>query len=198
MFNNVYYYENFDLSSLSGIPMNLLICGICGGLIIGTLFSIFYKKYTASFFKKLISDGVFDVSRAITINELDIKGKWFIKSALKRSDKPLRKYVICANINEFEPRSEANRIKKFWYTKFLGVDVPQKLPMDKAKFYMPEENRTKAEVRFTDVKNPVGSFIFAAVVLIAAAVFMMYAVPELLKMVDNFITQIHPEDTGIL
>jgi len=61
-----------------------------------------------------------------------------------------------------------------------------------------EENRTKAEVRFTDVKNPVGSFIFAAVVLIAAAVFMMYAVPELLKMVDNFITQIHPEDTGIL
>ena len=68
--------------------------------------------------------------------------------------------------------------------------------MDKARFYMPEENRVKAELRFTEVRNPAGSFIFTVILLVAVAFFAIYAVPELLQMLDNFITTVKPTDTG--
>lgn len=197
MFCKVYSYENFDLSSLSSESLEVIVWGICIGIIIGTLFSIFYKTYTSSLFKQLISNEIFDASKACTINELKIKGKWYIKMALKSSDKPLRRFVVCSNADELDIPAP-NGFKKFWYTKLLGVEVPAKLPMDKARFYMPEENRIKAELRFTEVKNPVGSFLFAAIILVAVGFFAIYAVPELLQMLDNFITMIKPTDTSVL
>lgn len=197
MFCKVYSYENFDLSSLSAESFEVIVWGICTGIIVGTLLSIFYKTYTYSLFKQLISNEIFDESKACTIGDLKIRGKWYIRMALKSSDRPLRRFVLCSNTDELEIPAPSG-FRKFWYTKVLGVDVPTKLPMDKARFYMPEENRIKAELRFTEVRNPVGSFIFTAIVLVAVAFFAIYAVPELLQMLDNFITTVKPTDTSVL
>ncbi len=202
MFATIYQYENFDvssdfLSSLSDNSLQVIVWGICAGILLGTLFSIFYKTYTASFFRQLISREAFDESRACTIGELDVRGKWFIKSALRTSDKPLRRYVLCSNTEEL-PKEKAGGFKRFWYTKLLGTEIPHKLPMDKAKFYMPEEKRVTAELRFTGVRHPVQSFLLAAVILTALGFFLVYAIPELLQMLDNFLTQVKPVDNSIL
>jgi hypothetical protein len=64
----------------------------------------------------------------------------------------------------------------------------KKLPMDKAKFYLPEEQRFTAELRYSEVRNPIGSFIITVAIAIGAAFFAKFAAPELLQMLDNFLT----------
>ena len=57
---------------------------------------------------------------------------------------------------------------------------------------MPEEKRITAELRFPAEKHPVRNFILAALGLSAVAVFIVLALPELLVMFDNFVTQVKP------
>lgn len=195
MFCKIYYYENFDLSSLSASSLEVVIWGICAGIIIGTLCSIIYKVYTHSLFKQIIQNEIYSEAKACTLGSMKVKGKWYLRMALRTSDKPLRRFLVCANEDELAIPAPG-RLKKFWYTKVLGTEVPVSLPMDKARFYMPEENRVKAELRFTEVRNPAGSFIFTVVLLVAVSFFAIYAVPELLQMLDNFLTTVKPTDSG--
>lgn len=197
MADKIYSYENFDLSSLSSESLEFIVWGICIGVLIGAFVSILYRSCAFSLIRRLIAREAFDESRALTVNELNPRGKRYLKRALSASDKPLRRYVACANEEETQTRP-ARGFRKFWYKRILGADVPARLPMDRARFYLPEENRIGAEVRFTEVRNPVGSFILTAVLLVAAAFFVIYAAPELLQMLDNFITTIKPTDSGIL
>ena len=176
MLCKIYNYNNFDLSSLSGETMGVLVWGICIGVIIGTLISIFYKVYMSSFIKALVKNEIHTEETSKTVNDLDFIGKWYIKNELKYPYKSLRRYVLCANENEAEEKSKGRK-KDF-----------TKLSMEKARFYLPEENKINAELRFSEIKNPVGSFVITAAVMIAAAFFVLYAAPELLQMLDNFIT----------
>ncbi|MBE6598134.1 MAG: hypothetical protein E7638_01690 [Ruminococcaceae bacterium] len=174
----MYNYAHLDLSSLSAGSLGLVVWGICGGIIAGIFLSLIYKNITSSFIKTLVKKGISDEEKAVTLSEAEAKGKWYLRSALKSPYKPIRRYVICANEKDllgFDPKEQDNIGKK------------ADLPMDKAKFYLPEENRTKAEIRFSEAKRPAASFIFTAVLLIAAAYFSLYAAPELLQMLDNFI-----------
>ncbi len=176
MLCKIYNYNNFDLSSLSGVTLEVLVWGVCIGVIIGTLIAIFYKVYTSSFIKALVKNKIFTEEASKTVDDLDFIGKWYIKNELKYPYKTLRRYVVCVNENEAEEGTKGRK-KDF-----------KKLSMEKARFYLPEENKIEAELRFSEVKNPVGSFVITAAVMIAAAFFILYAAPELLQMLDNFMT----------
>ena len=62
-----------------------------------------------------------------------------------------------------------------------------------ARFYLPEEKRITAELRYSEEKHPVRSFVLAALGLLALAAFTIFVLPELLTMVDNLITQVKPQ-----
>lgn len=190
-----YHYQNFDLSGLSDYPLEFLVWAVAAGILLGVLVSILYKSYTSSLLQALIQGEIYDEERAKTLGELSLRGRWYLKRALSSSDKPLRRLVRCGNEAALAPK-KTGRFRKFWYEKLLGMAVPVKLPMEEARFYLPEENRIRAEIRFGTVSHPVRSMILACVVILAAAAFMAYAVPELLQMLDNFITEIRPEDSA--
>ncbi len=176
MFCQIYNYSNFDLTSLSAGSIEMIVWGICIGVIIGVLCALVHKSIIASFIKVLVKNKILTAEDAKTLDELKLRGKWYLRSALKYPYKPLRRYVMCANEEEL--------------TSAEKEDYEKKLPMDKALFYLPEENRIGAETRYSEVKKPIFSFIFTTAIIIAAAFFLMYAVPELLQMLDNFITSV--------
>ena len=177
MSDTIYSYKNFDFTSLSDNTLNVIVLGIIVGIIVGTVFSVLYKTVTSSFIKALVRNNITTPDKAKKIDDLDFIGKWYIKNELKYTYKTLRRYVICAN--EEELLDNKNNKKEF-----------QKLPVENALFYLPEEKRIEAELRFTGVRKPIGTIILTIILGTAAAYFAIFAIPELLQMLDNFLTSI--------
>ena len=186
---NNYSFDNFNVD-LSGSNFQIIIWGIYIGILLGTLGSIMFRVYTSKIIKALIKNSAFDESSAKTAAELGLGKKAFIHHYLK-DDSAIRRYVLVTG--ESHKTVKTNAFNTFWYEKFLKTELPQKMDFENAKFYLPEENKIGAELRFIEERHPVRSFIIAAIVMLAAAIFAIYALPELLVMFDNFITQVKPE-----
>ena len=184
-----YSYENFDID-FSGPMFPLIIWGLYIGIVAGALGSILFRVYSSRIIKALLSSSASEESTAKTLEELGLAGKPFIRYYLKDDSVLRRSVLVCEGAHA---PVKAGKFRRFWYEKFLRTTLPEKIDFSKARFYIPEENRIAAELRFQEEKHPVRNFVFAAVGLFAVAMFATYAVPELLLMLDNFVTTVKPE-----
>lgn len=190
MNSRLYSFENFSID-VNGSSMYIIVWGLYIGIVLGVLGALITRVYSSRLITAIVKAGASDEEHAVRIDDLDIKGKGIIKYMLKPGS-ALSRTLVCANRNEF-PANEHSKLKKFWHEKFLSEEIPEKTPFDVAKFYLPEERRIGAELRFSVEEHPVRNFILAAVGLFAVACFAVFAIPELLTMFDNFVTQVKPE-----
>ncbi len=190
MNNKLYSFENFNID-VNGSSMYIIVWGLYIGIVLGVLFALITRVHANRLITALVKAGAVDETHAVRIDDLDIRGKALIKYML-RPGTALARTVVISNPEEF-PVKEHSKFSRFWHEKFLSEEIPEKTPFDVAKFYLPEEKRIAAELRFTVEKHPVRSFILAAVGLFAVACFAVFAIPELLTMFDNFVTQVKPE-----
>lgn len=190
MEQKLYFYENFDID-VNGSSLPLIIWGLYIGIMLGVLGSIIVRMYSNKIISALTKHGACDESSARTLAELGLKKQFFILKML-RDDSALRRSVTVTGEGAYKAKA-SGKLADFWYGKFLRDDAPEKLDFDAAKFYLPEEKRVGAELRFQLEGHPIRSFIIAAVGLFAVAVFANFAVPELLQMLDNFISSVKPE-----
>ena len=184
-----YSYENFDID-VNGSMLPLIIWGLYIGIVCGALGSILFRVYSSKIVKALISQSACDESSAKTLAELGLRDNFLFRYYLK-DDSVLRRSVLACD--GAKKPVNAGKFRTFWYVKFLRTSIPEKTDYSLAKFYIPEENRIAAELRFQSEDHPIRNFIFSAAGLFAVAVFATYAVPELLLMLDNFVTTVKPE-----
>lgn len=189
MSSKIYYYQNFDIDVNNG-SLELLLWSIYVGIMLGVLASLVYRVCTHSFVSAVIDAGALDEERAVTLESLSFKGKWYIKRQLQ-SGSSLSRMLVCTNANEF-PKKKCNRFDRFWHEKFLGDEIPTVIPFETARFYLPEERRIAAELRYTEEGRPVRTFIISAVILAVAIFAATLVIPELLQMLDNLMTQLTP------
>lgn len=194
MSNKIYYYQNFDIDVNNG-SLEILLWSIYAGIILGVLASLVYRVCTHSFVSAVIKAGALDENSAVTLDSLDFRGKWYIKRQF-RSASSLSRMFVCTNADTF-PKKKCGALSRFWHEKFLGDEIPTVVPFETAKFYLPEERRIAAELRFTPEDRPVRTFILAAVILGAVIFAATIAIPELLQMLDNLMTQLTPESNYI-
>ena len=187
--NTYYSFDNFDLD-LNGSSFQIIIWGLYIGVVLGTLGSILFRVYSGKIIKALINASANGENSAKTLAELGLEKNFLIRKYL-RDDSVLRRSVLSCGDTHLPP--SGNKFKIFWYETFLRTDIPRKTNFNTAKFYLPEENRSAAELRFREESHPVRNFILAAAGLLAVTIFVSYALPELLTMLDNFITQVKPE-----
>ncbi len=190
MSNKIYYYQNFDIDVNNG-SLEVLLWSIYAGVVLGVLASLLYRVYTSSFVGAIISAGALDENHAVTLDSLDFRGKWYIKRQIK-SGSSLSRLLVCTNEETFRPK-KCSTLGRFWHEKFLGSEIPTVIPFETAKFYLPEERRITAELRFTEEKTPVRTFLLSAVILAVVIAAATVALPELLQMLDNLMTQLTPE-----
>lgn len=188
MERKLYSFENFDLD-VNSSSMIFIIVGIAVGLLIGIAASLICKVTSYKVIKALKAAGAVDEDSAKTIAELGLGKTGFVKSMLK-PDSPLYKSVCCSG--GFTASADSSQ-KRHWNNKSHREEVPGKFDFGTAKFYLPEEKRISAELRFAEEKHPVRSFILSFILLAAVCVFAIFVIPELLTMFDNLLTQLKPE-----
>lgn len=194
MSNKIYYYQNFDIDVNNG-SLEILLWSIYAGIILGVLASLVYRVCTHSFVSAMIKAGALNEDNAVTLDSLTFRGKWYIKRQL-RSGSSLSRMFVCTNADTF-PKKKCSALGRFWHEKFLGDEIPRVVPFETAKFYLPEERRIAAELRFTPEDRPVRTFLLAAVILAVVIFAVTIALPELLQMLDNLMTQLTPESKYI-
>jgi len=185
MAKKLYSYENFDFDVNNG-ALDVLLWSIYGGIMIGVLSSLLYRVSTHSFVNAMIQAGATDEQNAVTLDSLDFRGKWYIKRQL-RAGTSFSRMFVCTNADTF-PKKKRSAVGRF----FLGDDAPAVIPFETAKFYLPEERRITAELRFTEEKAPVRTFILCAAVLAVVIGAATFFAPELLQMLDNLMTELTP------
>ena len=181
-------YEHFELYN-PFITVDLIVWSLFAGIVIASLLAVYNKRLIGGLVKTLLSEECFSPEKAKTIVELGYGTDWIIKNAL-RTDNALRRLVMRID-EEKEPEAGADAAaeasadkptaKKPEFRKHDNIDFLT------AKFYIPEELKYRAEVRYASRGTDFFTLIIGVVICAAAAFAAVIVIPDLIQLIDNFL-----------
>lgn len=186
------YLENFKIESNALLSFNLIVIGLTIGIIIASFATLYNKRYIGDFVRKIISEGCLDANTAKTLDQLGYLRNIGIRNVIK-SGGTLSRWVRCVEEDEHLAAVEAKRAE----FEELHKDDPKppkfveptfKRDCNTMHFYLPEEKKYAAEVKFEKAgANPI-AVLLVAIISIILCVFICYMLPDTIKLVDNFIS----------
>ncbi len=184
--------DNFDFGTGTLISLKTILIGLTVGLILASFITIYNKKYIGGFVRKLLSEECFSKETAKTLGELGYLSNFGVRNAIK-TDRPLSRWIRCVEEDEFleemtkkrenyeEEHKDDPKAPRFKEINF-------KRDVKTMHFYIPEEKKYTIDVKYDAKGANWISFVLVAVISIAACAFLSFALPEIIKMIDNFIT----------
>ena len=183
-----YVYENFRLYSPT-LTLELIVWSICAGLMAGVIGSYISRRVIGAFPRRLIKDGIHTPEAAVTVTDTGFGRNFLVKRALREGGS-LRKMVILANPGDFPAKEDGPARKRLFRILSMESPVRRKLTWDKARFYLPEEDRYTAEVKYEAKGTSVGGVILSVILIAAIGFAALYVIPELFQLLDNFLSVI--------
>ena len=188
------YLENIKVESNAIFSLRWVIIGITIGIILAAISTVYNKRYIGDFIRRILYYQCYDAKSAKTLSELEYSGYPGIKSAIKTGG-TLSRWVRCAEEDEYYAEFEKQR-EEFEEEHKNDTKPPKfKIPEFKRNcstmhFYIPEEMKYKAEVKFDKKGANWLGVIIVAIISIVIGLLLCYILPDVLKYVDNFITVI--------
>lgn len=195
-----YQFYHLNLTQSDGIFLRNTIIAIMLGVVVASAGAMYQKRTLGDLVRALQRENCTSADKAMTLEQLGLLRNTAIKGDLRHGTS-LKRVVRCVgeeqhNASLKEKRAvleseaakgeapEAKAKLKKW------KDVPYRYDFATDRFYIPESLIYGAEVHFD--KKGTNPLIFAAVLVVAVIVAALacFFLPELLKMIDNFIGQI--------
>lgn len=184
-------YENLNLGRGSLISVRYIILGLFIGLTIASFAAVFNKRVLGSFVRKLLREECLSPDTGKTLPELRCAGKLFIRYGVKRGVN-LRRVVRCREEEEYiaeitkaqEEYEQKRKDDPSLPKKFKAA--PFAIDPDRHHFYIPEEMKYMADIKF-DAKGTtwIAAVMFVVVMFIALIAVMM-VLPQLLELLNEF------------
>ncbi len=179
-YDNLVFYNRIQ-------SFKLVLFAVWLGIIIGISYSYYTKDYLGRLVRRLLKNEALSPEKAMTLKKLGYKHTFPLSIHLKKGG-ILSRYVSTANGNEAISVKEKNKKFKKIRSLFGISDVTEKYDFSSLRFYIPEEKKYKADVRFEKKGSNPAWFLTWTIVITALAVLVYFLVPELVTMLDNFIT----------
>ena len=180
--DKIYAYDNFNID-VNSDSFPILVWSVAAGVLVAIVVALVIRTFTGGLVYRLKYVQAVDEGSAKTLDDLDITGFMrFVAPIFLKDTSSILRYEQIAHRDEIELTRRG--FGKFWQKHIVG----RSFSLKDAKFYLPEESRITAETRFSREEHPVRSFVISTALLIAGAVFVSFALPELLQMLDNFIS----------
>jgi len=183
--------QNIDLGTGQMISLQMIIIGICIGVVVAAAVSVVDKKHLGAFVRDLIAEGCLSPDSAKTLLELGYARNFAVRGSLKGGS-VFARWVRCREEDEFLADIEKKRTENE-----AACDDGEKKPRFKAPefkrdcdtmhFYVPEEKKYSAEVKFDSKGANWGSFIVITILSVFLCAFLCHLLPDMLILVDNFI-----------
>lgn len=184
--------DNISLGTGTLVTMKTIIIGLTLGLIFASFVTMYNKKYIGGFVRKLLKEECLDRDRAKTLDELGYIKSFGVRRAIGSSG-TLVLWVKCVEEDEFKAEMDKKRVE--FEEAHQNDPKPPKFKEIEFKrntktmhFYLPEEKKYAADIKFDAKGATVRSFVLVAVVSILLCAFLSYMLPDIVKMIDNFIS----------
>ena len=185
------YYANLGFEKSPLISLRMLLLGIFIGAIIACIAMAYNKQVLGGAIRKIIEKGCNSPDKAMTLAELGLEKNAFIRSAV-RGNVNLRRFVKCVEEDEYyadertaeeahEQRRKAEPSLPKYKTEKYMVDPAT------AHFYIPEELRIRAEIRFEKKGSGFKASIVGIILLCIIFFFLLLAMPLVLDMINDFL-----------
>lgn len=158
-----HYYDNIK-SPLLLVDLNYILIGLYVGIVVGLCLMCYRKGHMGKAIRAILKAQAHSAEDAKTPEELGLSKSRSLVRALRRG-------------------------KFGGLVKSVGFDPEEKKPdYSGERYYIPEERRYQAEDRYSRRGVGIPMVIFWAIILIPVFMVLRFVIPELLQMLDNFIT----------
>ncbi len=196
------YFENLNIDGSSMATLRNLVFGLLVGVITASLFIVIDKRVLGAFVRKLLSEDCTSADKAKRLCELDFATKYVIRNGVRRGT-TLRSVVRCREEEEYNAQIALQREK---YEAMRAEDkslppfkeIPYEVNADEDHFYIPEEKKYSAEMRFEKKGTTWLGFALVIVISVIAFIVLIFALPEILKVVDSFVGSFGGSNGNIL
>jgi len=154
--------------------------------------SIYSKRYLGDFVRKVIQEECFDAKSSKTLYELGYLKSPGVRNAIK-SYGTLSRWIRCVEEDDFFSDVENRRIE--FEEQHKDDEKPPKFKAPAFKrdlntmhFYIPEDKKYAAQVKFEKKGANWLSFLLVSVISLVLCAFICYVLPDIIKMIDNFIS----------
>ncbi|MBE6577754.1 MAG: hypothetical protein E7653_06410 [Ruminococcaceae bacterium] len=188
-FDDSKFYPNLNIDGDDTSFIRLVIIGLFIGLSIAGFAAVFNKRVLGNFVRKLISEEALSPESAKTLEELGFAGKVTIYNAVRKST-TLRRVVKCREEQEYEAalkekqaeyenaRQTDKKLPKFKETEY-------KVDPTRDRFYIPEDMKYMADVKFDAKGNTWASAIFCCIFMLVLMVVAIILLPSILEFLNN-------------
>ncbi|MBQ8432615.1 MAG: hypothetical protein IJX28_06990 [Clostridia bacterium] len=186
-------YDNFTLGSDAAATLQTIFIALAFGIVIAAGMTAYTRSVLGGFVRKLVKSGANSPETALTLSELGYFRSSSIRSELWRGV-TLRKVIRCVQEEEFLAGEQARKEAHLAAGKPASAFEPRRFRPDytTARFYLPEELRYRAEVRFERKGSGWGLFLLSVVGAFVLAALLCWLLPDLLQLMDNFINLMSP------
>ncbi len=186
----VVHYDNFNFGSSGVVSLRIILVGLMVGFCVAAVSSLYEKKMMGSFIKKLLHEECVRPEKAMTLYELGYLKSPAIRSSVVRGA-TLKRWVRCVEEDEFYASLDQKRekfAKNHPDEEFVAPTF--KRDPDTMRFYIPEELKYQADVKFSTKGANIASAIGVIVLSIIMCAILCAVVPEMLTFADNFVSVI--------
>lgn len=181
-------FENFRFDSPL-FTLETVVWGLVIGVCVGAAWSVLTRRTLGTFVKRLHTACAADAASAVTLEEIGMAKNPILKYSLGEG-KALRRYALCANAEECVKEQPAPRGFEKGMRRVLSLEEsrPARVDLTLARFYMPDEQRYEAEVRYDKKGTDLAGLIVSVVLLVALGCVVQWLLPELLSFLDRAIS----------
>lgn len=184
-------YENLGFEKMPLFSIRLTVLGLFIGTVLACIAMLYNKQLVGGIARKLIAYGALSPEGAKTAEELGIAKNPLARYALL-SNSALRRFVRCVEEDNFykeqdeareayeKKREQEPSLPEFKGRKYL-VDL------ENAHFYLPEELRIRAEIKYEKKGSGLGSAIFSIIILCILFFALLIVLPMILGFIDSLL-----------
>ena len=183
------YYPNINVDADSMALIRNIVFGMIIGVIVASFAVVIDKRVLGAFVRKLIAEECLSPQSAKRLCDLGFDEKYVIRNGVRKGTN-LRSVIRCREEDEHNAQIahqrelyEEQRQKDPSLPEF--VEATYQVSADADHFYIPEEKKYAAEMRFEKKGTSWMIFfliIFASLILFAAFIFLL---PEILQFLDD-------------
>ena len=194
-FNEKYFtvefgaYENFSVGAGVTSLAQTIVYAIALGVILAAAMSVYTRSVLGGFVRTLIKEGANSPENAKKLSQLGFFRNAAIRRELARGV-TLRKVVHCCEEEAFLAKEGTQPAETVEKGKGEATFRPDFLT---ARYYIPEELRYRAEIRFEKKGSGLGLFFGTAVIAILLAAVIGYFLPDIVQLMDNIIGMMTPK-----
>ncbi len=190
-------YENFSVGAGTATTVRNIILALMIGFIAASVMTAYTRQGLGGFVRKLLREECLSPEQAKTLMELGYFRSSMIRRELSRGT-TLRMVVRCCDGEQSQEQEQSSAPNQTAEASEKVTPAPQntqthrKIDFLTARFYIPEDLRYRADVRFDAKGSSWGLVAVSTVISILAAALLCWLFPDVIALADNIITWLAP------